>query len=56
MESKERGKRCSEMPTGDGDSGGSTFATEVQESIGLKLNGHTRLTALCLAMFGTHFP
>ena len=51
-----KGKQCSEMATGDGGSGGSAFVTEVQESIVLKLNGYIRLTTLCLAMVGTHFP
>ena len=44
--SLKKGKRHNEMPTGDGGSGGSAFAAEVWESIGLKLNGYVRLTAL----------
>ena len=55
MECKER-KRCSDIPTGDGDLGGSAFDTEVQESIRLKLNGYIGLTTPCLAMIGTQFP
>ena len=46
-------KRFNEMPTGDGGSGGSTFAAEVHESIGLKLHGYTRLITMCLAMIRT---
>ena len=53
--SLQKGKRLSETPTGDGGLGGSTFTTEIQESIELKLHGHIRLTALYLAMVGTPF-
>ena len=47
--SPQKGKWFSEVPVGDKGSGGSTFTTEAQESIDLKLHGHARLTALYLA-------